>query len=266
MTPAMDAVREARAREIAWKLVIGEKVGGGDGQTYVGRTPTVREIEAALLAFADTEAASQPREGEGLTTVEDHNAAFDPADEALGGAFREGFREGWIYAQSPDGTDYDDLTEQFGRAVDIEPSEAWGAYRDKYFAMLPLAAIPEVGSPALTQRPPEQAGAVDVLDNAWTPYGKRSLHNLTDLLGIADQKPTVVSVINRAYDEIVFLRARSPAPTPPDAGPGEIPAGMVAAKSPYDRNCHFCGLGWTGAHKHGCPRAMEDYSGGPADD
>jgi hypothetical protein len=66
MTPATDAAREARAREIAWKLVIGEKVGGGDGQTYVGRTPTVREIEAALLAFADTEAASQPREGEGL--------------------------------------------------------------------------------------------------------------------------------------------------------------------------------------------------------
>jgi hypothetical protein len=80
-----------------------------------------------------------------LATVADHNAAFDPADEALGGAFRAGFREGWISGQSPDGTDYGDLAERYPQAVDIEPSEAWQAHRDEFFAMLPLAAIPEVG-------------------------------------------------------------------------------------------------------------------------
>jgi hypothetical protein len=57
-----------------------------------------------------------------LATVADHNAAFDPADEALGGAFRAGFREGWIHGQSPDGIDYGDLAERFPQAVDIEPS------------------------------------------------------------------------------------------------------------------------------------------------
>lgn len=33
-----------------------------------------------------------------------------------------------------------------------------------------------------------------------------------------------------------------------------------------DRNCDFCGPGWTGAHKHRCPRALEDYAPGPVDD
>ena len=44
-------------------------------------------------------------------------------------------------------------------------------------------------------------------DNTYTPYGRRSVSNLAKLLGIDGEKPTVVSVINKAYDEIVFLRA-----------------------------------------------------------
>ncbi|TCN30300.1 hypothetical protein [Sinorhizobium americanum] len=79
-------------------------------------------------------------------TAEDVNAAFDPADEALGGAFKDGFREGWLLAMTADGDSYEELTEEYGRAVDTAPSEAWNAHRQKYFAMLPLAAIPAFGS------------------------------------------------------------------------------------------------------------------------
>lgn len=103
----------------------------------------------AILALEASDADRVPR----IATVADYNDAFDPADEAFGGAFRDGFREGWIFAQSPDGEDYDELAEQYGRAVDIEPSEAWDGHRDKYFAMLPLAAFPEIGKPLTAAYP-----------------------------------------------------------------------------------------------------------------
>lgn len=78
-------------------------------------------------------------------TAEEHNAAFDPANDALGGAFKDGFREGWLFAQDPDFDDREELERDYHCEVDIAPSECWDAYREKYFAMLPLAAIPEVG-------------------------------------------------------------------------------------------------------------------------
>lgn len=80
--------------------------------------------------------------------AEDVNKAFDPANEALGGAFMAGFREGWIYAEiDADGERYQEMAEEYALAVDIAPQEAWDAHRAKFFAMLPLAAIPEVGAP-----------------------------------------------------------------------------------------------------------------------
>lgn len=101
-----------------------------------------------VIAYTPTaRPAATAGEVERVATVADYNAAFDPADEAFGGAFRAGFREGWIFAQSPDGTDYDELAEQYGRSVEIEPSEAWDGHRDEYFAMLPLYALPEIGKP-----------------------------------------------------------------------------------------------------------------------
>lgn len=85
--------------------------------------------------------------GTRIATVKDHNAAFDPADEALGGAFKAGFKEGWIYAEmDADGDRYQEMSEEYGLAVDMAPQECWDAHREKYFAMLPLAAIPEVGA------------------------------------------------------------------------------------------------------------------------
>lgn len=60
-------------------------------------------------------------------------------EEVLGGAFRAGFREGWISGQSPDGTDRGDLVERYPQAVDNEPSKAWAGHRDHFLAMLPAA-------------------------------------------------------------------------------------------------------------------------------
>lgn len=81
-------------------------------------------------------------------TAEEHNAAFDPANEALGGAFMAGFREGWIYAEiDADGERYQEMAEEYALAVDSAPQEAWDAHRAKFFAMLPLAAIPTMGTP-----------------------------------------------------------------------------------------------------------------------
>lgn len=83
-----------------------------------------------------------------LVTAEEHNAAFDPANEALGGAFMAGFREGWIYAETDaDGERYQEMAEEYSLAVDTAPGEAWDAHRAKFFAMLPLAAIPTMGTP-----------------------------------------------------------------------------------------------------------------------
>lgn len=76
-------------------------------------------------------------------TAEQHNAAFDPANDALGGAFKDGFREGWLFAQDPGFNDREELERDYHHVVDIAPAECWDAYRSHYFAMLPLAAIPE---------------------------------------------------------------------------------------------------------------------------
>jgi hypothetical protein len=77
-------------------------------------------------------------------TAEEHNAAFDPANDALGGAFKDGFREGWLFASDPGFDNREELEADYHHVVDIAPAECWDAYREKYFAMLPLAAIPEV--------------------------------------------------------------------------------------------------------------------------
>ncbi len=103
----------------------------------------------AILAERDrsTPAPSHNVMGARTATVEDHNAAFDLADEALGGAFKAGFKEGWIYAEADaDGDRYQEMAEEYGLAVDTAPQECWDAHREKFFAMLPLAAIPEVGA------------------------------------------------------------------------------------------------------------------------
>jgi hypothetical protein len=79
-------------------------------------------------------------------TAAEHNVAFDAANEALGGAFMAGFREGWIYAEiDANGDRYQEMAEEYAMAVDTAPQEAWDAHRARFFAMLPLAAIPEVG-------------------------------------------------------------------------------------------------------------------------
>lgn len=85
-------------------------------------------------------------------SVEQHNAAFDPANDALGGAFKDGFREGWLFAKDPGFEDRKELEEDYPLEVDIAPAECWDAYRSHYFAMLPLAAIPEVGTTAPVSR------------------------------------------------------------------------------------------------------------------
>ncbi len=94
-----------------------------------------------------------------IATVSDHNAAFDPADDAFGGAFKDGFREGWLFAKSPDFEDRDEFEKDYSHVVDMAPTECWDAYRERYFAMLPLAAIPEVG--ATLAPPPPIAGQDD---------------------------------------------------------------------------------------------------------
>ncbi|MEA1083247.1 hypothetical protein SFC76_03155 [Sphingomonas sp. CD22] len=60
-------------------------------------------------------------------------------EEALGGAFCAGFREGWIVGQSPDGVDRGDLVERYPQAIESEPGTAWADHRDHFLAMLPAA-------------------------------------------------------------------------------------------------------------------------------
>lgn len=86
-------------------------------------------------------------------TAEEHNAVFDPANDALGGAFKDGFREGWLFAKDPGFEDREELEAEYQRAVDIAPSECWDAYRSHYFSMLPLATIPDVGETATAPAP-----------------------------------------------------------------------------------------------------------------
>jgi hypothetical protein len=56
MTPT--PTHEERAREIAVRLVCGQAVGASDGNTYIPRSPTVQELVAALLAFAEQSRAT----------------------------------------------------------------------------------------------------------------------------------------------------------------------------------------------------------------
>jgi len=114
------------------------------GEETISQLRSGKSVSAGrvyLLPADDLAAASH------VATVEDHNDAFDPADEAFGGAFKDGFREGWLFAKSPDFEDRDEAEEDYPREVDIAPSECWDAYRSRYFEKLPLAAIPEVGAP-----------------------------------------------------------------------------------------------------------------------
>ncbi len=109
----------------------------------------VREIairNALTAAAGDASYPGSITPGVLTATAEDHNTAFDPADEAFGGAFRDGFREGWLFAKSPDFEDRQEAEEDYTREVDMAPTECWDAYRSHYFAKLPLAAIPQVGS------------------------------------------------------------------------------------------------------------------------
>ncbi|RYX78528.1 hypothetical protein EON76_05210 [bacterium] len=79
--------------------------------------------------------------------AEAYNEAFDPADECLGGAFKDGFREGWLFAKDPGFDNREELEGDYGHSVDIAPSECWDAYRSHYFAMLPLDAMPKENQP-----------------------------------------------------------------------------------------------------------------------
>lgn len=107
-------------------------------------TNTVARFTDEMRARLDRLDAWAGRAGEMSVTVEDINAAFDPADEAFGGAFKAGFREGWLFAKSPDFEDREEAEEDYPHVVDIAPSECWDAYREVYFAKLPLAAVPRL--------------------------------------------------------------------------------------------------------------------------
>ncbi len=180
---------------------------GATRQTIVGGYQT-RELAIAAwntrITSTPQAASAEVREA----TVEDHNAAFDPADEAGGDAFRAGFREGWIFAQTPDGTDYDELTEQYGRVVDIEPSEAWTAYRDEFFAKLPLAAIPDVGAAVPSHAPNGNAGETYRHVKRGTVYeviGRASLQNAN----CAQLSEAACMVIYRGDDGNLWAREES---------------------------------------------------------
>ncbi|MGI4744937.1 MAG: hypothetical protein ACRYGI_11575 [Janthinobacterium lividum] len=63
MTPASTSADQAgvglreRAQRVAFRLLAGDKVGAGDGDTYVARTPSSAQLTLALVAFAMSEAA-----------------------------------------------------------------------------------------------------------------------------------------------------------------------------------------------------------------
>ncbi|PTQ64866.1 hypothetical protein C8J45_102222 [Sphingomonas sp. PP-CE-3G-477] len=119
----------------------------GGGCRECGGIGVLWQDGAFLVSYglALSEDATQTREAEGVSVAE-YNEVYDKFEEVVGGAFRDGFQEGWVFALTPDGTDYDDRQEEYGRTVDIEPSEAWEGYRDKYEAMLPVAALPVINA------------------------------------------------------------------------------------------------------------------------
>ncbi|WP_430245002.1 hypothetical protein [Neorhizobium sp. DAR64861/K0K2] len=113
------------------------------GQEFVHAGSSQETVDAMREALALLRSPA-PQDYKRVT-AEEHNAAFDSANEALGGAFMAGFREGWIYAEiDADGERYQEMAEEYALAVDSAPQEAWDAHRAKFFAMLPLAAVPEV--------------------------------------------------------------------------------------------------------------------------
>jgi hypothetical protein len=113
---------------------------GGVWPPQEGASNTLGNDSLSVVTAGETAPSSRS-----LVTAEQHNAAFDPANEALGGAFTAGFREGWIYAEiDADGERYQEMAEEYALAVDGAPQEAWDAHREKFFAMLPLAAIPKM--------------------------------------------------------------------------------------------------------------------------
>jgi hypothetical protein len=140
-----------------------------------------------MLAFADTEAASQPREGDGL-------------------AWR-----------------LDRIREDGGPLTASDK----GILRE--------------AAAALTQRPPEQAGAV--------PANVRQLviaaREVFDGAGICFPEAYALDKALEPFSALVPYENQpaDAAPTPPDAGPGEIPAGMKP---------------WSGGD-----RAPDDWDGGP---
>jgi hypothetical protein len=147
--PARKADRLEGDREAIARIIDPNGWDHADFRAARGFEPNVRHTRPSLITADRILAAiSDPthtREAEGVTVAE-YNEVYDKFEEVVGGAFREGFREGWVFAQTPDGTDYDDRQEEYGRTVDIEPSEAWEGYRDKYEAMLPVPALPALNA------------------------------------------------------------------------------------------------------------------------
>jgi len=199
MTPATDAA--TRARDIAIKHALpgiydgisthATRRGDADGRPYM-----------VALREAITEAASQPREGDGRTYPEllssaEQKAVLERAERLwkdlqannLGG-FSGINRPFYIVAE------FKSVIEQFGhRDVGLRWSKD------------------DLDAAALTQRPPEQAGAV--------PAGWK-------LVPVEPTEEQIWEALRTGIGMQSIYRAMlSAAPTPPDAGPGEIPAGMV---------------------------------------
>lgn len=158
-------IAQVELREVVAQLVYPdafEKYSAHHSQFYRHMTLENAQKEALeiagriLAALATTQAGAVG----GVVTVADYNAVFDPADDAGRDAYTEGFREGWIFAQTPDGSDYDEHRENYGHSIDMEPQEAWGSYRDEWFKHLPLAALPTIGE-ATTQAPASYAEGIE---------------------------------------------------------------------------------------------------------
>ncbi len=151
-------------------------------------------MEAALSRFAeklsatlDYLAAPVSAEPQPVDATA-YNAAFDPANDAFGGAFKDGFREGWLFASDPSFDNREQLEADYHYIVDIAPSECWDAYREKYFAMLPLAAIPTMGEVATS--PPDLAAEIarlrEVLEQAWRPINTAPMDGTTFIAVMAE--------------------------------------------------------------------------------
>jgi hypothetical protein len=191
MTPATDAAREARAREVLAKACEDAGLRASSGHLRKGNWPAVGAEPAirAMLAFADTEAASQSREGDGLTAriaevMDEDGGCWSPCSGCQEGV------DGYVSTK-----DY-----PYSATFKCQPGggcrECGGIgvlWQDGAF----LASYGE----ALTQRPPEQAGAVQMSE--WLEAND---------LEIRTTAPYVPHEIDAT-------------PTPPDAGIGSDGAG-----------------------------------------